>query len=131
MGYDNNITYVATFVRKTKRLAWTLKQDKKQTAQNNLFSGYNTCQEDRIVATRQRICNNGVQGQGIQGERDIYAAVDIRNWLTMGNSGESASRGKGVMAEGPGWGRWGAVRDEGRRVRQNGREATGGDLGGR
>src|SRR6266550_2710533 len=47
LGNDNNITYVTAFVRKTKRLAWTLKQDKKQITQSSLFSGYSTHRENR------------------------------------------------------------------------------------
>jgi hypothetical protein len=95
LGNDNNITYVAAFVRKTKRLAWTLKQDKKQITQSSLFSGYSTHRENRTAATGQRAHNCrgratrcGGQGQGMQGERVVYAAGDIRNWLTTGNRGE-------------------------------------------
>jgi len=94
LGNDNNMTYVAAFIRKTKRLAWTLKQDKKQTAQSNLFSGYathNPYQGNRLTSAGQNVqnCRGHTTGpnqiQRTEGERSIYAKGDIRNWLVIGN----------------------------------------------
>ena len=154
LGNDNNITYVTTFVKKTKRLTWASKQDKKQATQNNLFSGYSTHQGGRIATTRQGVRNGRRhatrrggqnQSQGTQREQEVYAAGDICNWLIIGNGdggeserggAESDMRGEGVSRgtgeRGPKVGTSGeAAREGDRRVRRNGREVTGGGLKGR
>jgi len=66
LGHNSNMTYVAAFIRKTKRVAWTLKQVKKQETQlDELFNGY--------VAQERRSRGNRIESMQNQNHRGCTA----------------------------------------------------------
>lgn len=116
LGNDSNMTHVAEFVRKTKRIGWMLKQDKRpSTAQGNLFNGYtgNTpqaCQRHRAAPREHSTQSRRGHTRRDSAERGVgqitYPRGDIRNWLIAGNKGGAEGDGqRGIVRaerDGPG-----------------------------
>ena len=104
LGNDSNMSYVTTFVKKTKRIPWTLKQDKKlEPAQGSLFNGYVAHERQgnsRLALREQNAQGNregvtGDEARRIEGERNTYGRGDIRSWLITSSRDSGGTRQSG------------------------------------